>query len=168
MRGELSRQRYLTNEINCPEIYGDPALLLPRYYNPEIKKKYRLGIIPHVADYINVLERYANKSEDILIISLWQPVEYVISQILSCKKTISSSLHGLVVSHAYGIQSRWVEFSDRVLGNGFKFRDYFTTVETNNEPLDLRTEPDLTNIESQIPVHKIKADLDLLLSVCPI
>lgn len=168
VRGKLSRDRYLTNEIKCPEVYGDPALLLPKYYKPEIQKKYRLGVIPHVADYINVLERYANKQDDVLIISLWQPVEYVISQILSCEKTISSSLHGLVVSHAYGIQSRWVEFSDKVLGSGFKFRDYFTTVKSNPEPLDLRFNYDLNNIEAEIPTHEITADLSLLLSTCPI
>lgn len=168
VRGKLSRYRYLSNDVECPEVYGDPALLLPRYYNPEIQKKYRLGIIPHVADYINVLERYANKQDDVLIISLWQPVEFVISQILSCEKTISSSLHGVVVSHAYGIESCWVEFSDNVLGNGFKFRDYFTTVQSKSAPLDLRCDYNLNNIGAEIPAHEIKANLDLLLSVCPI
>lgn len=168
VRGKLSRERYLNNGIECPEVYGDPALLLPRYYNPEIQKKYRLGIIPHVVDYVHVLEAYANKDSDILIISLWQPVEFVIGQILSCEKTISSSLHGLIVSHAYGIQSRWVEFSDKVLGSGFKFRDYFTTVESEIIPLDLRNYPELGSLQSEIPAHEIKINLNHLMSACPL
>lgn len=168
VRGKLSRERYIKSEIDCPEIYGDPALLLPRFYCPEIQKKYRLGIIPHVADYVEVLNQYANRYSDTKIIDLSQSVEMVISQILSCEKTISSSLHGLIVSHAYGIQSRWVEFSDKVLGGGFKFRDYFTTVETENEPLDLRSYPELGSLQSDIPTHEVKIDLDHLLSVCPL
>lgn len=127
VRGKLSRQKYLDAGIACPEVYGDPALLLPEFYYPEdIPQKYRLGIIPHVVDYVEVLKYYANKYDDTLIIDLSQPVETVIDQILSCEMTISSSLHGLIVSHAYGIPTIWGQFSDKVLGEGFKFRDYYS------------------------------------------
>lgn len=168
VRGRLSRERYLKSEIDCPEIFGDPALLLPLFYNPEIQKKYRIGLIPHVVDYIEVLNQYANRYSDTMIIDLSQSVEMVISQILSCEKTISSSLHGLIVSHAYGVQSRWVEFSDKVLGGGFKFRDYLTTVEADNSPIDLRGFPDLRSVQSEIQAHEIVINLDLLLSKCPL
>lgn len=168
VRGALSRQRYLLNEINCPEVYGDPALLLPNYFNPEIQKKYRVGIIPHVVDYIKVLEAYSNRYDDVLIINLSNPVEFVIEQILSCEKTISSSLHGLVVSHAYNIPSQWVEFSENVTGEGFKFRDYFTTVETNKSAVDLKAIPDLKSVFAAIPEHKISVDLNLLIENCPL
>lgn len=168
VRGRLSREKYLKSEFDCPEIYGDPALLLPRYYKPEIQTKYRLGIIPHVADYVEVLKQYANMYTDTIIIDLSQPVEMVISQILSCENTISSSLHGLIVSHAYGIKCRWVEFSDKVLGSGFKFRDYFTTVESQDTPLDLRSCPELGTMQSEIYDHEIKINLDNLLSACPL
>jgi hypothetical protein len=57
-------------------------------------------------------------------------LEKVIDKIVSCTFTISSSLHGIVVSHAYNINSLWVRFAD-TLGKGpvdlkgdFKFRDY--------------------------------------------
>lgn len=168
VRGRLSREKYLNSEIDCPEIYGDPALLLPRFYNPEIQKKYSLGIIPHVVDYVEVLKQYANRYPDTKIIDLSQSVEMVISQILSCENTISSSLHGLIVSHAYGVRCRWVEFSDKVLGSGFKFRDYFTTIESAATPLDLRSCPELATIQSEIFEHEIKINLDKLLSVCPL
>lgn len=171
VRGKLSRQKYLDANIDCPEVYGDPALLLPRFFNLRPEKKYKVAVIPHVMDYISVLESYANRYEDYLIIDLSQPVERVIYQILSCEKVISSSLHGLIVADAYEIPSRWVEFSDKVLGNGFKFRDHFSCLispEGATEPLNLKDFPCIRNIESEIFAHKINIDLDLLADSCPL
>jgi pyruvyltransferase len=41
---------------------------------------------------------------------------------------LSSTLHGLVFAHAYGKPALWLEFGDRVLGNGFKFFDYYHSI----------------------------------------
>lgn len=113
---------------NCPEVYGDPALLLPQYFNPEIEKKFKMGVIPHYHDYKLAREMF-DANRDILIIDLMTlDVEEVTRQIMSCEKTISSSLHGLIVSHAYGIPSVWVEFSKNLFGDGIKYLDYFESV----------------------------------------
>ncbi|WP_410503913.1 hypothetical protein [Flavobacterium sp. XN-5] len=32
-------------------MYGDPALLLPRYFNSKVEKKYKYGLVPHYNDY---------------------------------------------------------------------------------------------------------------------
>lgn len=169
VRGKLSRQKYLDAEIDCPEVYGDPALLLPRFYNPVVEKKYRLGVIPHVMDYISVLENYANRYEGYTIIDLSKPVETVIDQILSCEKVISSSLHGLIVSDAYGIPSKWVEFSDKVLGCGFKFNDYYSCVPSKMfiEAVNLKDFPDIEGIESNILSVPTIIDCELLLNSFP-
>ena len=45
VRGPLSRNYLLENGVDCPDVYGDPALLFPKYYKPHIYKKYKLGII---------------------------------------------------------------------------------------------------------------------------
>ena len=70
----------------CPEVYGDPALLLPKYYHPVIKKKYKLGIIPHYHDYELVSGNYKNDPEILVIDLMTLDIEDVTRKILSCKK----------------------------------------------------------------------------------
>ena len=128
VRGPKTREFLLNLGYKCPEVYGDPALLLPLYYNPPIEKEYNLGIIPHYHDFITVNKEYKDQS-DILVIDLMTlDVEAVTTEILKCQKTISSSLHGLIVSHAYGIPSIWVEFSKKLFGDGIKFIDYLESI----------------------------------------
>lgn len=165
LRGELTKK---ICGIETDIALGDPALLLPRFINPPHEKKYKIGIIPHVCDLMQVYKNYANRYKDYRIINLADPIEKVVTEILECEMTISSALHGMIASHAYGIRCRWVEFSDGVIGNGFKFRDYFTTVETEESPIDLRSFPDISGISIQIPEHKIIVDLDKLMESCPI
>lgn len=138
VRGKLTLAR--VNELyGKNDIYiGDPGILMPKIYNSSQDKKYDIGIIPHIIDedlvykYFNEYSRKSGKR--IKIISLkcnddkndLNDLERIIDEINSCHLTISSSLHGLIISHSYNIPSLWVEFSDRVIGNGFKFRDYFS------------------------------------------
>jgi len=55
------------------------------------------------------------------------PLE-VARQIASCTKIVSSSLHGIIAAHAYGIPAAWVQFSDKLSGDGIKFADHFASV----------------------------------------
>lgn len=128
VRGPRTRTHLNLLGYNCPKIYGDPALLLPKYYHPGVSKKYQIGIIPHYSDYPFVSEMYKNDPDVLVIDLITTDIEKVTTQILSCHKTISSSLHGIIVSHAYEIPSIWVEFSKKIFGNGIKYIDYLESV----------------------------------------
>jgi len=66
------------------------------------------------------------------------PIEKVIDDIYACDVTISSSLHWIIVSHAYGIPSYQVKFKNKLYWDGTKFSDYFLSVGiTPYKPTDL-------------------------------
>lgn len=127
VRGPISRDEIIKAGGKCPAIYGDPALLLPLFYSPVIAKKYRFGIIPHYVDYQSVLAQM--KGSDVKVIDILGPdIEGFIDQLLECESIVSSSLHGIITAHAYGIPSAWAKFSDKLVGDGSKFNDYFQSV----------------------------------------
>ncbi len=133
VRGKFTHDTLIKKGIDCPEIYGDPALLLPHYYQPanEIFKSYSLGIIPHVVDLDHpVVEKCRKEHPEILIIDLahYEKWTDVIDQICSCKCILSSSLHGIIVSDAYGIPNCWIELSGKLIGGHFKYKDYGSSV----------------------------------------
>tara|TARA_B110000858_G_C17792089_1_gene470433 strand:+ start:1040 stop:1801 length:762 start_codon:yes stop_codon:yes gene_type:complete len=124
VRGPLTRKFLLNKKINVPEIYGDPALLLPNFYKPVLINdlKDKIGIIPHKTNY----NKYVNKidTKKFYLINPTSKWKNVINSIYSCKAIISSSLHGLICSDAYNIPNIWLD--EYKLSEGeFKFKDYF-------------------------------------------
>lgn len=109
---------------------GDPCLLLPKYYNPKISKKYSVGIIPHyidAKDFWNKIDKTQSELDDwgILVIDVNSQIENFINQVLSCEIILSSSLHGIICADAYGVPSTYIQITNRILGDGFKYRDWF-------------------------------------------
>lgn len=168
VRGPQTRQIYIDRGIACPEVYGDPALLLPRYYFPKVEKKYKLGIIPHYVDQDNKWVKWKGELPYVKVIDILSGVHNVVDEILSCEMIISSSLHGVIAADAYGIPNKWVEFSDKVGGGGFKFRDYFKSVgRKDRESIKIDGHKMLKNIYPKMYDVNLKIDLDKLYKSCP-
>lgn len=176
VRGPLTRQCLLDNKIQCPEIYGDPALLFPLFYQPKnLAPKYKLGIICHYSELHKrrIPIPLSVSEDDILFINISHYSKWTefIDQITSCQCIISSSLHGIIVSDAYKVPNIWTSFSDNMnKDNEFKFQDYFLSVNKTNEKIALYN--DLIYIQDLIKYIKSKwvspqIDLNKLLSVCP-
>lgn len=132
VRGPLTREILLKNGFDCPENYGDIGLILPYFFYPSIVKKYKIGIIPHYVDFNEINNIFKNEESDIKIIDVTNHIEKVITDILECELTISSSLHGIIVSHAYNIPCMWIKVSDNVGGGSFKYRDYYGSINIEN------------------------------------
>lgn len=131
VRGPISRDIAKYCGARCPEVYGDPGLLLPRFIPKPYGKRFDIGIVPHFTDY-GVVKQFFSRKHRVEVIDVLRPVPEVVADIAASSVIWSSSLHGLIVADAYGIPSRWVTFSQSVLGDGTKFHDHFLA--TGREP----------------------------------
>ena len=175
VRGPQTRKHLISQGYDVPEIYGDPALLLPKYYNPKIKKEFKIGVIPHYTDYKKVEPFYKNEASILLINLMTNDVEQTTNQFLKCEKIVSSSLHGVIVAHAYSIPAVWQKFSNNIFGDDIKYQDYFESVEIPNYTLQTKENKmtfeellSLFDIVESLPKStKIEALCTNLMAVCP-
>jgi hypothetical protein len=128
VRGPHTRKRILELGYNCPAIYGDPALILPMIIPNTVVKKFEIGIIPHYVDYEEIFAKFEANPTVKVIKLMTNDIVKTTKEILECEQIISSSLHGVIVSHAYTIPALWVKFSDKLAGDNIKFYDYFESL----------------------------------------
>lgn len=123
--------RKLTNTDISSVAIGDPVLLLPNIYNPDITKTHKIGVIPHYIDSFSLYQEIAQNVEEfdirgIKIIDINLPVKEFVDEILSCETIVSSSLHGIICADAYKIPSAQIVLTDKIGGDGFKYIDWFS------------------------------------------
>jgi len=171
VRGPLTRKFILDQGIECPEIYGDPATLLPRFYKPEIEKKYEIGIIPHWNSINNeTLHQFLENNKNVHLIKT-KDYKYwtdIIDEILSCKYIVSESLYGLIISEVYDIPNLWgkINFDNYNL----EFHDWFLSIGVDREePYEIKDNTKVDDLLDELKNYKKgnPIDVDKLLSVCP-
>ena len=118
---------------------GDPGLLLPQLLRTRPARQYQIGLVPHFVDKAHpalaqICARYPTQVKHI---DVQRDPVVVMEEIAQCEFILSSSLHGMVVADALGIPNAWLVLSDRVLGSGFKFYDYFSAFDASFEPASL-------------------------------
>lgn len=171
VRGPRSMMRVRELGYECPEVFGDPGLLLPQVYAPTRKKRHPLGIIPHYFDFEQVaLSLEARR--DLHVVDVTRDIETVVDQILSCEATLSSSLHGLILSHAYGIPCAWIASENELIGDNVKFLDYLESAGvygiTTPLQVDLHQSTDaLIQFAHEQPKPHLTSLSENLLSSCP-
>ncbi len=118
-RGPLTRKFLLNLGVDCPEVYGDPGLLLPLLF-PEFTKNSRPQkdyiILPHWSDQ----EMFQDDPHFVSITEDWQEI---LRQILDSQLVISSSLHGIIAAEAFGVPARYIKVSNHE--PLFKYIDYY-------------------------------------------
>ena len=170
VRGPLTRKIFLDNYIECPEIYGDPALLLPFIYCPIIQKKYEVGFIPHFMNKNSEYVKHYENIQDCIVLDILERVDYkvFVDKILSCNYIVTSSLHGLIVAHSYNIPVLWVQYSVELIGGKFKFDDYLLSVNKDSiEPLFVNKFYSVKEYIGLMDTQKINFDYIKLVQSCP-
>jgi pyruvyltransferase len=128
VRGKLTAKNLELHGFKKPLVYGDPALLLPILYKKKkgnTNNKNIIGIIPHFTEYNYFKTEFGHLYKIINLKS--DKIESIIDEITDCDYILSTSLHGIIVSHAYDIPAIWIE-RDVLEVDGFKFKDYFSSV----------------------------------------
>ena len=130
LRGHLSKALLYPDQEGVDDLpLGDPAVLMKNYFNPNVQKKFRVGVIPHYVDADLPILKHLHE-EGVRIIDVKSEPEEFVTAMLECEFVLSSSLHGLILADTYSVANKWVSFSNRLAGGQFKFNDYYST--TNN------------------------------------
>jgi hypothetical protein len=129
VRGKLTYAELLRNGVTPRDVpLGDPGILIPRLLaqNNAVPGRFRLGLVPHYFDRDHPFFLDASNDSSIKVLDVCQPPEIFFPEIASCEAIASTSLHGLIFGEALGIPTLWLEVSDKVIGQGFKFADWFS------------------------------------------
>lgn len=173
VRGPMTRGYLMKRGVVCPAIYGDPALLIPYFYKPALSDRRggKIGFVPHYKDKNSPILTSIRRAHpelrfiDIASYGLWTDF---IDRICECKVVFSSSLHGLIVAEAYGIPNYWISVSGNVIGEGFKFRDYFASLGKQiSDPIVLDETFDPTAFLASPTWIPGQIDLRKMLAACP-
>lgn len=123
IRGPETRRILMSYGVQCPAIYGDGAVLLPRYYRPDLKKKWKYSLVlhhnsPQRKNWLEESKRYGIHYIEI------QTTDYkkFVDEIVQSEIVISSALHGIILSESYGVPAIFLKED---LGQDIKFKDWF-------------------------------------------
>lgn len=120
VRGPKTREVLRKMGKSCPEIYGDPAILMPLIFYPNnINKKYDVSLVLHhtVNDF-----SIPNRKQINLINIITKDYESFVTQILESKLIISSSLHGIILAESYGVPAVLLLHEGQTT---FKYEDWY-------------------------------------------
>lgn len=160
VRGPLTATVFREAGINCPPVFGDPGVLVRRFFPVGRKPDIPVGVVPHYVDVTHPwLELCRERGWHILDVSA--PVETFLAGLQRCEVVLSSCLHGIVFAHAYGRRALWIELSSRVHGDGFKFLDYYASLGVSAERVD-RCRIDAGTPPSALPARARAADTSAL------
>lgn len=154
VRGPKTRKKLLKLGKKCPEVYGDPAILMPQIYMPgDSEKKYDVSVVLHYKDKDMFIPDDVNKIDIIT-----NDYEKFIDEIVQSKLIISSSLHGIILAEAYGVPA--IYLNKDATSVSFKYEDWYNStgrydiVWANSfeqalkvKPMEL---PDLKNMQQRL------------------
>lgn len=145
IRGYLTRNKLKEKGIDTSSlVYGDPGLLASYLFKSKVDKKYKYGIIPHYLEFEKYKKIELPKGVRLIDIRT-DDIEKLMDEINECEYILSSSLHGIIFSHSYGIKAIRIKMEN---DKTQKFDDYYSIYERKSDTdISLKTF-DFSDIES--------------------
>ncbi|MHC9045966.1 polysaccharide pyruvyl transferase family protein [Microbacterium saperdae] len=127
VRGPRTAEFLRARRIEVPDVFGDPALLIPQLFPEWAPSSTRraLGVLPNFHDF----DRYRDHPD---VISPIGTPEQVIREIVASERIVASSLHGVIIAEAFGIPAVAIESG---VEHPFKYLDYFEGTGRPDVPL---------------------------------
>ena len=120
VRGPRTREWLLERDVECPEVFGDPALLLPmlRPDLVELSRERRHGVtfVSHIDD------PFGSKPRGMHSLSPRADVEKILRAVVQSELVIATSMHPVIVAEAFGVPARSIVNASEP---EFKFADYY-------------------------------------------
>jgi hypothetical protein len=124
VRGRRTAAALRDKGISVAEAYGDPVWFLPKIFPDPGRKAWDLGVIVHISELDTptadslvraAIERYKippELADRVRIINTYTAptvdgLREKVEEIVSCRRILSTSLHGLVIAETYGIPCAW-------------------------------------------------------------
>lgn len=119
VRGPRTQEFLRRRGIDCPDVFGDPALLLPLAM-PDLvarsqHKTFKIALVPNLNDW-RTLRRHPNA------VRPTADLASTAQRIAASELVVASSLHAIVVAEALGIPARWLRSPHEP---PLKYLDYF-------------------------------------------
>lgn len=119
VRGPRTQEILRRRGFAVPDVFGDPALLLPQLFPGRFRPR-RLRPFVFVPNLHDLSFIGGVSSHVVSPLGSWNRR---IEAILEAELVLASSLHGLIIAEAYGIPARYVRLSNGE--SEFKYRDYY-------------------------------------------
>lgn len=133
VRGPITRDVLLARQIDCPGIYGDPAILLPLLYPKSLTPTHAAILLPHFNDY-GYFSSHPDACLGVPVVNPAAPWQQIVDAVTSASLVIASSLHGLIVAEAYGVPAIW--FRPNQSEGYLKYQDYYASTQRAPMPVN--------------------------------
>lgn len=169
VRGKLTHKAVKAAGISVGDIpLGDPGVFAPELFPHRVANKYRIGLIPHYVDRPHPWLVKSAQEEGVIVLNVHDKPADFFTALRSCTTILSSSLHGLIFAESVGLPNLWIKLSDRVVGSGYKFRDWFSLADTpQNDPHEPKDNETAAELSKRATIHNVNIDRKGLASSFP-
>lgn len=161
VRGELTKKRIekiLNKKLDITT--GDGGLLASELVK-RVPKKYEIGVIPHYKEFNDNNFASMRGNSKFKFINLRDEPYQVVKEIAECNYILSSSLHGLIVADSFNIPNLRLVASSNLLGDGYKFDDYYSSFGVDSKFIDLNMKSGILSENEILDNYKITSkDVD--------
>ncbi len=143
VRGPRTASELRARGYDCPNVFGDPAVLLPLFYQPQ-----DAGVRRDVLYASHIRDRALFPAEAFSL----QTDDYraYVDAVVASELVVTSSLHAIIIAECYGVPAVLVS-SERLGFSSFKFEDWYLSTGRSSFPVAASVEEAATLDPPSLP-----------------